>query len=118
MAVSIKTSSLASISSGSRYFAGLCGVVLAIAFIIIGLEVSLAIAGSEPKPSINVLRKGDRLPLVTSMYRDHGDQPLHVSVPSSSASDKMAEGCEALVSSQGSCSLPKPHGVRRLACTR
>jgi hypothetical protein len=33
------------------------------------------------------------------LYRDHGDQPLHVSVPSSSASDKMAEGCEALVSS-------------------
>jgi hypothetical protein len=99
MAFSIKTSTLASISSGSRYFAGLCGVVLSIAFIIIGLEVSLAIAGSEPKPSINVSRKGDRWPLVTPLYRDHGDQPLHVSVPSSSASDKMAEGCEALVSS-------------------
>ena len=97
MAFSIKTSSLASISSGSRYFAGLCGVVIAIAFIIIGLEISLAIAGSEPKPSINVLRKGDRLPLVTPMYRAHGDQSLHVSVLS--ASDKMAEGCEALVSS-------------------
>src|ERR1700730_9710678 len=99
MAFSIKTSSLASISSGSRYFAGSCGVVLAIAFIIIGLELSLAISGSEPKHSITISRKGDRLPLVTPLYRDHGDQPLHVSVPSSSASDKMAEGCEALVSS-------------------
>jgi hypothetical protein len=100
MTFSIKTSSLASTSSGLRFFAGSCGVVLAIAFIIIALEVSLATAGPEPKPSIKVSRKGDRLPLVTPLSRDPGHQPLHVNVRSSTASDgKMADGCEALVSS-------------------
>jgi hypothetical protein len=100
MAFSIKTNSLASISSGSRYFAGLCGVVLSVTFIIIGLEVSLATAGSEPKTSMKISRKGDRLPLITPFYRDPGDQLLHVGVPSSTVSDgKMADGCEALVSS-------------------
>jgi hypothetical protein len=94
MAFSIKTSSLATISSGSRYFGGLCGLVLSVSFIIIGLELSLVTAaGSAPKTSMKISRKGDRLPLITRLYRDPGDQPLHVSIPSSTASDgKMADG--------------------------
>jgi hypothetical protein len=99
MALSIQTSPLESISSGSRYFAGFCGVVFSVAFII-GLEVSAATAGSEPKHSVKISRKGDRLPLVTSFYRDPVNQPLNISVPSAPTSDlKMADGCEALVSS-------------------
>jgi hypothetical protein len=100
MALSIQTRSFQSISSGSRYFDGCCGVVLSIALVTIGVEAWVATAGSAPKPSVKIAQKGDRLPLVPPLYRNVLNQPLNISIPSAPTSNReLADGCESLVSS-------------------
>jgi hypothetical protein len=96
----LQTGSSQSISCGSRYFVGGCGAALAMVSIIIGLEASVATAGSGAESSVEIARKGDRLPLLPAFYRKAVNQPLDISVPGAPASNlEMADNCESLVSS-------------------
>jgi hypothetical protein len=96
----LPTGSSQSISCGSRYFVGGCGAAFALVSIIIGLEMSVATAGSGAEPIVEIARKGDRLPLVPAFYQKAVNQPLDIGVPSAPTSNpEMADNCESLVSS-------------------
>ena len=89
-----------SISSSSQYFTTFHGILLSITLVVVGLEVSVG-TGLETKASVKTLPKGDRLQSVNSFHRDPVvTQPRSISLPTRLTIDpKLADGCEALVSS-------------------
>ena len=92
--------SISSQSIGRPYSVGGCPVVLAMASIIIAIEISFAAALSgAAAPSVEIVnRKGDRLPL---FFVSHAiNQPLQINRPRIPGPEQeLADGCESLASS-------------------
>jgi len=93
----------------SRRLQGLGGVgaVLAMLSAVILLQASMttAFSGVEPSTTVNRTHKGDRLPANTAFHAL--DQHFETGGPSSLFTDKLADGCEALVSPLASLSLSR-----------
>jgi hypothetical protein len=106
---SVRTISSTSMGRGIQYLIGGSGVLVAIGFILIGIEVSVATASSGAAPSVEIVdraRKGDRLPLLPAFHRNAGNRPLERNVPRIPAPDaSLPDGCESLASPLARSSL-------------
>ena len=92
-----------SMGRGSPYVVGACSVILAMAAIFVGIEISIATAWSGAAPAVEIVNrtgKVDRLPLAPAFRRNALNQPLEINVPRTPAPDqKLIDGCESLISS-------------------
>jgi hypothetical protein len=79
-----------------------CRVLLAIASIVIGIEVAIATTSSGAAPStaiINRAQKGDRLPAGPTLHQNPVNRSPEVNLRRVPAADQdLADGCEALAS--------------------
>ena len=77
-------------------------MLLAIASIVIGIEVSAATASSATAPSVetvNRAQKGDRLLVVPTLHQNAISRPREVNLRRAPAADQdLADGCESLAS--------------------
>ena len=88
-------------SRGLKHWISGCTVLLAIASIAVGIEVSVATASSGAAPSIEINRaqKGDRLRLVPALHQNSVSGLLEVNLPRIPAPDRgLADGCEPVAS--------------------
>ena len=86
-----------SMSAGSHYVVGACGLILAMVSIFVRLEISVATAWSGTAPAVEIVDrtgKGDRLPLAPAFHRNAVNQPLEIDVLPT-----LIYGCEPLASS-------------------
>jgi hypothetical protein len=97
--------------SMSRRLQGLLGDVGAVLsmiplIILLQASVTTAFSGIEPSTTVNRTHKGDRLPANTAFFHAL-DQHFETRHPSSPSIDKLADGCEALVSPLANLSLSR-----------
>jgi hypothetical protein len=84
-----------------RYWLIACSLTLAIILILISIKVSAATVWSgitASKETINLARKGDRLPLVLASDPNPTNRPIEVNAPRLSVQHSLPDGCEALAS--------------------
>ena len=78
-----------------------CSLVVAIISTLISIKVAAAPVWSGVAPSkqtINLARKGDRLPLALASDPNPANRPMEVGVPRASVGHGLPDGCEALAS--------------------
>ena len=89
-------------SRGLKHWISGCTVLLAIASIAVGIEVSVATAFSGAAPSVEIVnraQKGNRLPLVPALHQNAVSRLLEVNFPRIPAPDQgLADGCEPVAS--------------------
>ena len=77
-------------------------MLLAMASIVMGIELSVATAFSGAAPSaaiVNRAQKSNRLPLVPALHQNPVSRQLEVNLPRMPAPEQgLADGCESLVS--------------------
>jgi len=102
MQLSLRSSSISPTSRALRYSMSGCSVLLAMASIVMGIEVSVATASSGAAPSVEIVnraQKGNRLPLVPGLHQNPVSRQLEVNLPRVPAPERdLADGCESLVS--------------------
>jgi hypothetical protein len=97
---SLRNDLFASTGRALRYSISGCSVLLAIASIVLGIEVSIATASSGAAPSaeiVNRAQKGNRLPLVPALRQNAISRPPEANLPRTPAPG-LADGCEPVVS--------------------
>jgi hypothetical protein len=90
-----------STSRGLKHLISGCTVLLAIASIVIGIEVSVAASSGAALSieTINRAQKGDRLRLVAALHQNPVSRLLEVNLPRIPAPDRgLADGCEPVAS--------------------
>ena len=101
MQPSLRSGLFSSTTRALRYSISGCSVLLAMASIVMGIEVSVATAfsGAAPPIEINRAQKGDRLRLVPALHQNPVSQLLEVNLPRIPAPDRgLADGCEPVAS--------------------
>jgi hypothetical protein len=96
----------------SRLLVSCCGVTLAAASFLIGLEVSANTATTavdQAAPVFNRTLKGDRLPLVPVKSRNAVNGPFEIKAPPA-VKPELLDGCEPVVSSIGQTPLARIAG--------
>src|SRR6266540_7510040 len=88
----------------SQYVISGLGVVVALGFFVIGLEVSASTVGSGADRAphlVNRTLKGDRLPLIPEKARKNAvNGPIEILAPRApAANQELPDGCEPIVSS-------------------
>ena len=86
----------------SQYVISGLGVVVALSFFVIGLEVSASTVGSgadrAPNQVVRTL-KGDRLPLIPEKARKNAvNGPIEILAPRAPVRQELLDGCESIVS--------------------
>jgi hypothetical protein len=84
MQPSLGSGLFSSTSRALRYSISGCSVLLAIASIVMGIEVSVATASSGAAPSaaiVNRAQKSNRLPLVPALHQNPVNRQLEVNLP-------------------------------------
>ena len=86
----------------SQYVISGLGVVVALGFFVIGLEVSASTVGSGATRSshqVDRTLKGDRLPLIPERARKNAvNGPIEILAPRPPVRQELPDGCESIVS--------------------
>ena len=87
----------------SQYVISGLGVVVALGFFVIGLEVSASTVGSGADRAaphrVDRTLKGDRLPLIPEKARKNAvNGPIEILAPRAPVRQELPDGCESIVS--------------------
>jgi hypothetical protein len=96
----------------SKFLAGCFGGALAVASVLVGLEVSATTASSSVEraaPMVNRTLKSDRMPLAPAQSRNTVNEPAGIRSPPITKPILLV-GCEAVVSAIGQSPLSKVAG--------
>jgi hypothetical protein len=92
-----------------------CGAAFAMAFFVLGLEISATTAAPSAQsidhsaPTVNRTLKADRMPLVPAISRNAVNGPFELKRPPV-AKPQLLDGCEAVVSAIGQSPLAQVPG--------
>src|SRR5262249_14323663 len=92
-----------------------CGAAFAMAFFVLGLEISATTAAPSAQsvapvaPTVNRPLRADRLPLVPAVSRNAVNGPLELKRPPA-VKPQLLDGCEPVVSSIGQSPLAQVPG--------